>query len=229
MNFGILGSGSWGTAIAKILTDNGHTIYWWNRSEQAIAQFKSRHHNPQYLTSARFDINKLKLTSNVSEVINNADCIVIAIPSAYALQVLNPLDKNIFHNKKIVSAIKGILPEQNLLLNGFETPVLEHEAQWIEMVNLAYVQLWAAHLISVVLPRPWETNLKQSDPSARISPSKVQQGWNSIISQLGTPAVSPKPRGISQGRQLGQSQTPRPRMPVIKKGKFQNTVPPIAA
>ncbi len=119
--------------------------------------------------------------------------------------------------------------KQNLLLNGFETPVLDHEEQWIALVNLAYVQLWAAHLLVVALPRPWETNLKQSDPSARISPSKVQQGWNSIISQLGTPAVAPKPRGISQGRPLGQSQTPRPRLPVIKKGKSQNTVPAIAA
>jgi hypothetical protein len=119
--------------------------------------------------------------------------------------------------------------KQNLLLNGFETPVLEHEEQWVHLVNLAYVQLWAAHLLAVVLPRPWETNFKQSDPSARISPSKVQQGWNSIISQLGTPAVSPKPRGNSQGRQLGQTQTPRPRLPVIKKGKSQNTVPAIAA
>jgi DDE superfamily endonuclease len=118
--------------------------------------------------------------------------------------------------------------KQNLLLNGFETPVLDHEEQWIALVNLAYVQLWAAHLLVVALPRPWETNLKQSDPSARISPSKVQQGWNSIISQLGTPAVAPKPRGISQGRPLGQSQTPRPRLPVIKKGKSQNTVPAIA-
>jgi DDE superfamily endonuclease len=119
--------------------------------------------------------------------------------------------------------------KQNLLLNGFETPEVEHEEQWIDLVNLAYVQLWAAHLLVVALPRPWETNLKPSDPSARISPSKVQQGWNSIISQLGSPAVAPKPRGNSQGRQLGQSQTPRPRLPVIKKGKSQNTVPVIAA
>jgi hypothetical protein len=119
--------------------------------------------------------------------------------------------------------------KQNLLLNGFETPEVEHEEQWIDLVNLAYVQLWAAHLLVVALPRPWETNLKPSDPSTRISPSKVQQGWNSIISQLGTPAVLPKPRGNSQGRQLGQSQTPRPRLPVIKKGKSQNTVPTIAA
>lgn len=119
MTFGILGSGSWGTALAKILTDNGQTIHWWNRSENAIQQFKIRSHNPQYLTSARFNINQLILTTNAEEVIRNADTIVIAIPSAYALSALSTLPKNIFEGKKIVSAIKGILPEDNLLLNDY--------------------------------------------------------------------------------------------------------------
>jgi glycerol-3-phosphate dehydrogenase (NAD(P)+) len=119
MKFGILGSGSWGTAIAKILTDNGNDIWWWNRSEDAIAQFLKKSHNPQYLTTAKFDVNKLHLTTNAEEVINNAEVIVIAIPSAYATAVLLSLNKNIFEGKKIVSAIKGILPEQNELLNDF--------------------------------------------------------------------------------------------------------------
>jgi glycerol-3-phosphate dehydrogenase (NAD(P)+) len=119
MTFGILGSGSWGTAIAKILTDNGNTIYWWNRSENAIKQIQTRHHNPQYLNQAYFDTSKLKLTTSLTEVISNADCIVIAIPSAYAAATLLQLDKNIFKGKKIVSAIKGILPDQNVLLNDF--------------------------------------------------------------------------------------------------------------
>ena len=119
MKFGILGSGSWGTALAKILTDNGQTIYWWNRSEAAIKHIQSRHHNPQYLSSAHFDINQLILTTDPSEVIKNADCIIIAIPSAYADEALNILDKNSFKGKKIVSAIKGILPGCNLLLNDY--------------------------------------------------------------------------------------------------------------
>lgn len=119
MTFGILGSGSWGTAIAKILTDNGNTIYWWNRSEEAIRYLLARHHNPQYLTTAHFDITKLKLTTDPAEVIRNSDCVVIAIPSAYTESALGGLNKNIFAGKKIVSAIKGILPEQNFLLNEY--------------------------------------------------------------------------------------------------------------
>lgn len=119
MTFGILGSGSWGTAIAKILTDNGQTIHWWNRSEAAIQQFKLRSHNPQYLPSARFNINQLILTTNAEDVIRHSDTIVIAIPSAYAIDVLSALPKNIFEGKNVISAIKGILPEKNLLLNDF--------------------------------------------------------------------------------------------------------------
>ena len=119
MTFGILGSGSWGTALAKILTDNGNIIYWWNRSEAAIKHIQTRHHNPHYLPSAQFDSSKLQLTTNAAEVIQHADCIIIAVPSAYATDVLQHLDKKIFEGKKIISAIKGILPQQNLLLNDY--------------------------------------------------------------------------------------------------------------
>jgi glycerol-3-phosphate dehydrogenase (NAD(P)+) len=119
MTFGILGNGSWGTALAKILTDNGQTISWWNRSAAAIDYIRERHHNPQYLSTAHFDINKLRLSTNATEVINDSDCIIIAIPSAYAVEVLRTLDKNVFAGKKVISAIKGILPTHNILLNDY--------------------------------------------------------------------------------------------------------------
>ena len=117
--FGIIGSGSWGTALAKILTDNKNKINWWIRSEETLKHLLSRHHNPQYLSSVFFDTTLLKLTTNATEVIKNSDCIIIAVPSAYAVDTLSKLDKNIFKGKKIVSAIKGILPDQNLLLNDY--------------------------------------------------------------------------------------------------------------
>ena len=119
MRFGILGSGSWGTAIAKILTDNGNIIYWWNRNEKAIQHIQARRHNPQYLSHAYFDTAKLKLTTDVAELVKNSDCIVVAVPSAYVTSTLSPLDKNIFEGKKVISAVKGILPDQNVLLNDF--------------------------------------------------------------------------------------------------------------
>ncbi|BBC26643.1 hypothetical protein ABRG53_a069 (plasmid) [Pseudanabaena sp. ABRG5-3] len=118
--------------------------------------------------------------------------------------------------------------KQNLLLTTFETPDVEHEQQWVKFVMLAYIQLWAAHSIAVALPRPWEKHLIPL-PFTRISPSKVQQDWFRIISQLGSPAVSPKTRGYSSGRKLGQIQSRRPRLPVIKKRKSPASVPKFAA
>ncbi|MDB5275142.1 MAG: glycerol-3-phosphate dehydrogenase [Ferruginibacter sp.] len=119
MNFGILGSGSWGTALAKVLTDNGQTIYWFNRNRKAIDHLMLRKHSAHYLTAAYFDVHQLKLTTDAAEVIAQSDCIVIAIPSAYVEATLEPLDKNAFEGKKIVSAVKGILPSQTLLLNDY--------------------------------------------------------------------------------------------------------------
>ncbi|UAY51711.1 NAD(P)H-dependent glycerol-3-phosphate dehydrogenase [Ferruginibacter albus] len=130
MTFGILGSGSWGTALAKILTDNGNAIYWWNRNEATISQIKNRRHNPHYLSAAYFDVSKLTLTTNASEVIANSDCIVMAVPSAYIADILKGLDKNIFKGKKIINAIKGIVPDKNVLLND----VLQQEFD-VELKN----------------------------------------------------------------------------------------------
>ena len=119
MQFGIIGSGSWGTALAKMLTDNGQSIHWWTRSETAIAQFKEKAHNPNYLSAARFNLSRLTFSSNVQEVIKASDVLVIAVPSAYIFDILSSLPKDIFNGKKILSAIKGILPEKNLLLHEF--------------------------------------------------------------------------------------------------------------
>jgi len=118
--------------------------------------------------------------------------------------------------------------KQNLLLTAFETPDVEHEQQWVKFVMLAYVQLWAAQVLAVALPRPWEKHLTPPS-SVRISPSKVKQEWFRIISQLGTPSVPPqKTRGYSSGRKLGQFQSLCPRLAVIKKRKSHASIPKIA-
>lgn len=119
MTFGILGSGSWGTALAKILTDNGHTIHWWNRSQTVIEYILNRHHNPHYLSAAHFNITKLHLSTNPVEIIQSNDIVIIAVPSAFTHQALEGLDKNIFTGKKVVSAVKGVLPGKNELLNEY--------------------------------------------------------------------------------------------------------------
>ncbi len=119
MRFGVIGSGSWATALAKILTDNGHAISWWIRNASTIQHLRARHHNPGYLPSVYFDTTLLSLSDNAGEVAAAADCLVMAVPSAYTAATLETLDRKALQGKKVLSAIKGILPEQNLLLNEY--------------------------------------------------------------------------------------------------------------
>lgn len=119
MTFGIIGSGSWATALAKMLTDSKHPINWWIRNADTISYIKMRSHNPHYLSSAKFDVSLLTLSTDVREVVRQSDVLVIAVPSAYAEGSLSGLQPEDWKNKKIVSAIKGLLPDKNMLLNEY--------------------------------------------------------------------------------------------------------------
>ncbi len=119
MKFGIIGSGSWATALAKILTDNNCSINWLVRSEKIVDHIVKRHHNPNYLSSVYFDTKLLSLSTDVNEVVTKSDYLVVAVPSAYVPDTLKPLSKDVFENKKVISAVKGILPTDNQLLNDY--------------------------------------------------------------------------------------------------------------
>ena len=129
MQFGIIGSGSWATAIAKILTDNGQLINWWVRKEETINIMHKRKHNPHYLSSAYFDVNQMHLSSSLEEVINKSTILIIALPSAYVQDTLSAISPDILKGKKIISAVKGILPQSNQLLQEYlqETFTIEKE------------------------------------------------------------------------------------------------------
>lgn len=117
--FGVIGSGSWATALVKILTDNGHAVNWWIRNEKNIEYIQRRHHNPSYLSSVNFDVSLLSMSTDIAEVIKNSAILIIGIPSAYIEQSIGHLQPKDLEGKKIVSAVKGILPEQNILLNYY--------------------------------------------------------------------------------------------------------------
>lgn len=117
--FGVIGSGSWATALVKILTDNKNAINWWIRNERNIEFIKQRHHNPSYLHSVNFNTSLLSMSTDIGEVIKNSEILIIGIPSAYIEQSISHLQSHALDGKKIVSAVKGILPEQNILLNYY--------------------------------------------------------------------------------------------------------------
>jgi len=119
MRFGMIGSGSWGTALVKILTDNQRSLNWWIRNPVILEHIRKRGHNPQYLSSVYFDLKRLSLTGDLEKLIQESDCLVIAVPSAYIEHTFDNLPPEIFKGKKILSAVKGILPGRNLLLNDY--------------------------------------------------------------------------------------------------------------
>lgn len=123
---GIIGNGSWGTALTKILTDNGNILHWWVRNANSVAHLKARNNNPIYLTSVRFAKDIILPTDNLNEVLETCDTLVFAVPSAYAQQVIESADGNVWKTKKIISAIKGILPDSNKLLNDYLVDNLQY-------------------------------------------------------------------------------------------------------
>ncbi|MDP4261104.1 MAG: NAD(P)-binding domain-containing protein [Bacteroidota bacterium] len=119
MTFGIIGSGSWATALTKILTGKNHIVNWWVRNEETIRYIQQRRHNPHYLSSVNFNTSLLAMSANIKEVINKSDVVVMAVPSAFVEESIDSLAPADWANKKIVSAIKGLLPKQNILLNYY--------------------------------------------------------------------------------------------------------------
>ena len=117
--------------------------------------------------------------------------------------------------------------KQKLLLNASGTPEVEHEENWVQLSFLAYVQLWAARKLALTLPRPWERYLPPKTEGF-LTPSLVQRDMNRIITEIGTPANLPKPRGFGSGRATGIIQTKRTRHQVIKKAKQPEPTAPIA-
>jgi len=108
--------------------------------------------------------------------------------------------------------------KQRLLLTQYQTPDTEHEENWWQLVQLAYVQLYLARELANKLPRPWE-RYQPVRPGGVASPSQTQRDFGRIIRQFGTPAKPPKPRGNPSGRAKGARPTPRSRPRVVRKGK----------
>ncbi len=115
----VIGGGSWATALVKILSNNVGQINWWMRSAETIEYIKKHKHNPNYLTSVEFETEKLILDSDIKKTIANADILIMVVPSAFLKEALSGLTSDDFKNKQVFSAIKGIVPEHNLIVGEF--------------------------------------------------------------------------------------------------------------
>jgi glycerol-3-phosphate dehydrogenase (NAD(P)+) len=115
LKIAVLGGGSWATALVKILSENKRKVGWYIRNPINADFVKKHHHNPNYLSAARLKTKRLEISSDLNQVVSQADVLVIAIPSAFLSQELEKLTES-FDDKFIFSAVKGVVPESMLIV-----------------------------------------------------------------------------------------------------------------
>ena len=105
--------------MVKILTDNQIAVNWWMRSEESVTHLNEHAHNPHYLTSVEYDPEYIFPTTDLLGSINDGEIILMGIPSAYVPEIMSVLPATIFENKKVLSATKGLVSDEHLLMNHY--------------------------------------------------------------------------------------------------------------
>ena len=121
MNKGIavIGGGSWGTALVKLLSGNADRTGWWVRGAENIAHIRKYGNNPNYISAAQLDPARLALSDDIHQVVADAGTLVIAVPSAFLKRTLDQLDRSELEGRKLFSAVKGIVPETNQIVGEY--------------------------------------------------------------------------------------------------------------
>ncbi len=114
----IIGGGSWATAIAKIVVGKVHNIGWYMRRDDRIEDFRRLGHNPAYLQSVHFDTSQIFFSSDLNKIAQQYDTLVFVTPSPYLKSHLKKLKVSL-HNKFIITAIKGVVPDENLVCSEY--------------------------------------------------------------------------------------------------------------
>jgi len=112
MKVGVIGTGSWGTALVKVLAENGHHVKWFTHQPETIEYFLVHHSNPFHFQEVKLDMNKITLYSKNIQIFEDTELILLACPSAYLPFNLQEVKKVHFKNRFVVSAIKGFIGEK---------------------------------------------------------------------------------------------------------------------
>ena len=117
----VVGGGSWATAIVKILSDNliDKEIYWWMRNNDAIEHIRKYNHNPHYLSSVEIKLPDENISSDLKSIIAASNLILLNVPAAFLKEALKDISSDDLKGKKIISAIKGIVPDENMIIGEF--------------------------------------------------------------------------------------------------------------
>ena len=111
---GVIGSGSWATALVKIFSENDAEVLWFVKNPRVLKFIKKNGKNPKYLTNIKLDLEKISVYNDINFIANNCEVFILAIPSQYLEESFTGLSVPI--SKKIIfSGIKGIVPQHFLV------------------------------------------------------------------------------------------------------------------
>lgn len=156
LRYAMIGSGSWATALVKLLLNKQQEVSWYVRDDEIIDHIKETGHNPYYLTAVQFDPNRINLSSDINETIRSADVLLFCIPSAYFMAEVSKIDISL-DDKFIITAIKGIVPGDNITVAEYFNQVHNIafdrigvisgpcHAEEVAMERLSYLTLSSKH------------------------------------------------------------------------------------
>lgn len=180
LRYAVIGSGSWATALVKLVLNNQSFVNWYVKDNEAIEHIKARGHNPYYLSTIDFDSSRLNLSSDINEIVAGSDVLIFCIPSAYFLGELSGLNESL-DNKFIISAIKGIISDENITIaeyfhKKYHIPFSKigivsgpSHAEEIAMERLTYLTLTSKHIeVAVSLCKIFEFSYVKTVPGTDI-------------------------------------------------------------
>lgn len=135
LNVAVIGGGSFGTALTKIFSDNAGHCHLWMHNEQDAAHLERFGHNPKYLSSVGFAKGSITVHTEVNAAVAEADAVVLAVPSAFVKEVLLKLAPGTLDGKLVCSAIKGIIPDEHMIVGEYLREVMGVEEERIAVIT----------------------------------------------------------------------------------------------
>ncbi|CQB87156.1 putative glycerol-3-phosphate dehydrogenase [Chlamydia trachomatis] len=132
---GIIGSGSWGTALAKIVLEHEERINWYFRFGETVRQFKHSQHNPTYLTSQIFDTDRIDFFTDIPKIVANSDTLILVTPSPYIKGTLDKAKPGTLQKKTIINAVKGIIPDNYVVISDYLSEQLQIPEDQIAVIS----------------------------------------------------------------------------------------------
>ncbi|HYH56487.1 MAG TPA: NAD(P)H-dependent glycerol-3-phosphate dehydrogenase [Anseongella sp.] len=117
----VIGGGSWGTAIVKVLTEaaGSNQVFWWVRSRELMDHLAKYGRNPRYLSSVDITLNARHIDNDLRKIVARAGTVIFCVPAAFLKDVMQDLSPADLKGKTVVSAIKGFVPDDNMIIGEF--------------------------------------------------------------------------------------------------------------